>query len=314
MENVLHNRELAKRFLLGNVSESERAETEDLFLANDDFYQELLIAEDDLIDAYVRGELPASEHALFEQWRLASERRQERVEFARTLFDSVSNKAAAPVASALVSDRAVFWWRSGFGAMAIRRPALGFAFATALIVIVLGGLWLLTGRRQTGPQPEQAQGTEPTPVAPRESSGPPTTAKQEPPTIEEKNADRTLANETPKRTVPVVATFTLLPGVVRSERGAGPLVLPAGATEVRLRLTLEGATYRKYRATLSTPEGAKVWSRDVSKGPSMKSAHLTLSFPAELLKGGDYVLDLSGANAAGKWESVSDYSFRVVKK
>jgi hypothetical protein len=113
---------------------------------------------------------------------------------------------------------------------------------------------------------------------------------------------------------PVIATFTLLPGLVRGESSAGALVLPAGATEVRLRLTLEGETYKTYRATLSTPEGMKVWSRDVTKGRTLKSAYLTLGVPAELLKGGDYVLDLNGANADGGWESVADYAFRIVKK
>lgn len=313
MENVLDNSELAKRFLLGNVSESERGEIEDRFLANDDFYQELLIAEDDLIDAYARGELPAAERVLFERCCLSTQSGRERVEFAQTLFNSVSNKAAA-VVSARVPDRPVSWWRSLFGALAIRRPALGFTFAAALLVTVLGGLWLLTDRGRTRPAPQQAQTTQPRPVTPRESSAPIETAEQQQPTRDEENSNRTPARETPKRTAPVIATFTLLPGLVRGESGAGPLVLPAGATEVRLRLTLEGETYKKYRATLSTPEGRKVSSRDITDGPSMKSAQLTLSFPAEILKGGDYVLALSGANADGKWEGVADYAFRIVKK
>lgn len=310
MENVLDNSELAKRFLLGNVSESERAEIEDRFLANDDFYQDILIAEDDLIDAYVRGELPAPERALFEQKRLASQHRRERVEFAQALFNSVSSKAV----SARVPDRPVSWWRSLAGAFITRRPVLGFTLAAALLVIVLGGLWLLTDRRGTRPARQQAQTMQPTPVTPRESSAPIATAEQQQPTRDEENSNRTPARETPKRTSPVIATFALLPGMVRSESGAGALVLPAGATEVRLRLTLEGEAYEKYRATLSTPEGRKIWSREVTNGRPMKSAHLTLSLPADLLKSGDYVLDLSGANAAGKWESVADYAFRIVQK
>lgn len=313
MENVLDNSELAKRFLLGNVSESERAEIEDRFLANEDFYQELLITEDDLIDAYARGELPAAERVLFERCCLSTQSGRERVEFAQTLFNSVSNKAAA-VAPARVPDRPVSWWQSLAGAFITRRPALGFTFAAALLVIVLGGLWLLTDRRQTRPAPEQAQTTQPTPVTPRESPAPVETAEQQQPTRDEEDSNRTPARETPKRTAPVIATFTLLPGLVRGESGAGSLVLPAGATEVRLRLTLEGETHKKYRATLSTPEGRKVWGRDVTNGSSMKSDQLTLSLPAELLKGGDYVLDLSGTNAAGVWESVADYAFRIVKK
>jgi hypothetical protein len=306
LENVLNNEELAKRFLLGNVSESERAAIEDGFLAPDDSYQQLLIAEDDLIDAYVRGELHASERELFERWLLASQNLRERVEFAQTLFNSVSGKAVP----ARVPDRPVSWWRSLARAFVSRRPALAFAFAAALLVIVLGGLWLLTERRRTRPSSEQAKAIQPTPVTPRESSTPNAPAEAQ----QARNEERTPARETPTRPAPVIATFTLVPGLVRGENGAGALALPAGATEVRLRLTLEGERYQKYRATLSTPEGRTVWSIEVTNGPSMKSTHLTASIPADLLKNGDYVLDLSGAKPAGGWESVADYSFRIVKK
>jgi len=313
LENVLDNSELAKRFLLGNVSESERAEIEDSFLAQDDVYQELLIAEDDLIDAYVRGELPASERELFERWCSASQHRRERVEFAKTLLNSDSQKAAA-VVSASMPQGPVSWWRSLARAFITRRPALSFAFAAALLAIVLGGLWLWMDRQRTRRPPQQAQTMPPTPVTPSELSTPFATAKQQQPTRDEENSNRTPARETPKRTAPVIATFTLLPGLVRSENGAGPLVLPAGVTEVRLRLTLEGEAYKKYRATLSTPEGSKVWSRELTNGSSTKSAQLALSIPADLLKVGDYVLGLSGANAGGKWQGVADYSFRISRK
>ena len=306
MENVLNNEELAKRFLLGNVSESERAAIEDGFLAPDDSYQQLLIAEDDLIDAYVRGELPASERELFERWLLASQNLRERVEFAQTLFNSVSGKAVP----ARVPDRPVSWWRSLARAFVSRRPALAFAFAAALLVIVLGGLWLLTDRRRTRPSPEQAKAIQPTPVTPRESSTPNAPAEEQ----QARNEERTPARETPTRPAPVIATFTLVPGLVRGENDAGALAVPAGATEGRLRLTLEGERYKKYRATLSTPEGRTIWSIEVTNGPAMKSTHLTASIPADLLKNGDYVLDLSGAKAAGGWESVADYAFRIVKK
>lgn len=311
LANLLDNRELAKRFLLGNVSESERAEIEDTFLARDDLYQELLIAEDDLIDAYVRGELPATERELFE--RRASPRGHERVQFAQTLFTAVSNQSGAAVVSASVSDRLVQWWRSVFGVLVNRRLAFSFTLAAAMLVIVVGGRWLLTNTPGTLRVPQQAQ-IQPTPLAPRETSAPIETAKQQPPTPGEENSNGTAAGETPKKTVPLIATFTLLPGLVRGEGAAGPLVLPAGATEVRLRLTLEGGAYKKYRATLATPEGSKIWSRDVRNSPSFRSAHLTLSIPADVLKGGDYVLDLSGANTPRGWESVSDYAFRIVKK
>jgi len=314
LDNRVDNQELAKRFLLGSVTESEREQIEDGFLAQADLYQELLMAEDDLIDAYVRGELPARQRALFEQRCLTSQRDRERVEFARTLFNSVSGRTVP----ARVSEDSVSWWASMAGSLITRRPALGFAFAAALLVFVLGGLWFLTDNWRTRPTPEQAKSVQPAPATPRESSTAVSTAEQPQLTSDLVNYNQTPAGEGPKRTAPVIATFTLLPGLVRGE-GAGALAVPAGATEVRLRLTLDAGPYQKYRATLSTPEGRKIWSQDVvpnvAKGrASTKSNLLTLGVPADLLKSGDYVLDLSGANATGKWESVADYSFRIVKK
>lgn len=310
MGNGLDNHELAKRFLLGNLSESERVKIEDGFLEQDDFYQELLVAEDDLIDAYVRGELPAHERALFEQRRLTSPHSRERVEFARTLFESVSaSSVLGPV-----PDRPASWWSFGAGGLLIRRPAIGLAFAAVLLVLMLAGLWFGLDRWRIRPAPEQAKGIQPMPITPPESPAPIRPAEE--PHVA-RNEERPPAKETPTvrpPVLPVIATFALLPGLARGSSGAGALVLPAGATEVRLRLVLEGEAYKTYRAVLSTPEGRRVSSRDVTNGPAAKSANLTLTFPAELFSSGDYVLDLSGANTPGNWESVADYSFRIVKK
>lgn len=306
-----------KRFLLGDLSESERAEVEDRFLANADFFQELLIGEDDLIDAYVRSELPAPERALFERCCLATQHGRQRVEFARTLFNSISSKTET-VVTTLEQDKTVSWWRSFFGKFFGNRPALSFTLAAALLVVVIGGLWLLIEKARTRftSEPEQARQTT-TPSAPPNVSTPlPTNTplEQEQVRRENETSDSAPSRETPKKALPVVATFTLQPGMVRGESGSSPLALSNGATEVRLQLMLESEDYKQYRATLSTAEGRKIWGHVVTKGASNKSANLTLSLPADLLKSGDYVLDLSGANADGKWESVADYSFRVVRR
>ena len=298
--------------MLGNLSEAERAELEDGFLAQDDFYQELLIAEDEWIDAYVRDELPAPERELFEQRRLTSPHLRERVEFAQTLFHSISDKAVG--VPARVHEATVSGWHSLAAAFMIRRPALGFGFAAAMLVIVLGGLWFLADKLRTRPAPEQAQIIQPPLVIPRESPTPGETPEPQQLTGDEVKPIRTPGVETPERTAPVFAIFTLTPGLVRGESGADSLVLRTVVTEVRLRLTLEGEPYEKYRATVSTPEGTSVWSGELSSGSSKKSSLLTPSLPAKLFKNGDYVLALSGANAPGKWESVADYSFRIVKK
>jgi len=313
----LDNEKLLKRFLLGDLSESERTEMEDRFLADDNLFQELLIGEDDLIDAYVRGELPAAESALFERCCLSTQHGRQRIEFAQTLFNSLSDKTEAIVATREQATT-VSWWRSLFDKFVGHRPVLSFTLAAALLVVIFGGLWLLreTARTRFTSEPEQARQTMTPTSPPLESTSPPANVplEREQSQREKENSNSAPSRETPKKTSPVIATFTLLPGMVRGESGAGALILPDGATEVRLRLMLEGEDYKQYRATLLTPEGRKLWGRVVAKGTSKKSGNLGLSLPANLLKSGDYVLGLSGANSDGKWESVADYSFRILRK
>jgi hypothetical protein len=319
LKSEFDNDELVQRFLLGNLSESERAELEDRFFANDDFFQELLIGEDDLIDAYVRGELPAAEGSLFERCCLSTQAGRERVEFSRALFRSVSgDDPIALGAMAREADRNVAhsWWRSLFDGFANRRPALNFTLAAALLVVVLGGLWLLANRGRTRTAREEARTKHAPTVTPRDSSPSVETAEQQPASGDE-NSNPTPPKGTPQKPVPsspMIATITLQPGMVRDEGGAAPLLLTGRATKVRLQLMLEGERYRQYRATLSTADGMKLWGRVIAEGTSGRSGSLALSLPADLLRNGDYVLALSGAKSDGKWESAADYSFRVVRK
>ncbi len=72
-------------YLLGLATEQEEERLEVELLADDDAFARLAVAEDDLIDAYVRGELAGERRRQFEQHWLNSPRRLARVEFARGL-------------------------------------------------------------------------------------------------------------------------------------------------------------------------------------------------------------------------------------
>jgi len=55
-----------RRYLLGALSEDETAELEGLYFASDELFEELLAEEDDLVDAYVSGELTPDEMSRFD--------------------------------------------------------------------------------------------------------------------------------------------------------------------------------------------------------------------------------------------------------
>lgn len=78
------------RYLLGLSSAAEREHIESEYFADEDAFQGMLTAEDDLIDAYARGELAGEERLRFEKSFVKSLRGRDRVQFARALGGAVS--------------------------------------------------------------------------------------------------------------------------------------------------------------------------------------------------------------------------------
>ena len=78
------------RYLLGLLSAAERERVESEYFENDDAFQEMLTTEDDLIDAYARGELAGEERRGFEKTFVSRLRGRNRVRFARAFARAVS--------------------------------------------------------------------------------------------------------------------------------------------------------------------------------------------------------------------------------
>jgi hypothetical protein len=78
------------RYLLGLSSPAEREHIESEYFEDEEAFQEMLTAEDDLIDAYARGELASEERRRFETNFVRSLRGRERVQFARAFAENVS--------------------------------------------------------------------------------------------------------------------------------------------------------------------------------------------------------------------------------
>jgi hypothetical protein len=76
--------------LLGLCSPAEREQIEAEYFDDEDAFGKMLAAEDDLIDAYVRGELISEERQRFEQRFVSSLVGTDRVQFARAFAGSVS--------------------------------------------------------------------------------------------------------------------------------------------------------------------------------------------------------------------------------
>jgi hypothetical protein len=133
-------------YLLGRASPEDRETIEERYMSDPDFLAEVEAVERDLVDQYVRGEMPAL-RAAFETGYLVSSSRREKVEFARALH-------AAPVRV---------------------RPRWHLA-AAAVLIAALGGWFLIANRPESGQ--EQAGTGSPVPSG---GAGSPTAPSVSPP-------------------------------------------------------------------------------------------------------------------------------------
>lgn len=71
--------EFVVQYLLGELPDDEQSRYEEAYLTDDAVFAQLLAIEQELIDRYVCGALPASQRAHFESYFLRSRHRQQRV-------------------------------------------------------------------------------------------------------------------------------------------------------------------------------------------------------------------------------------------
>jgi anti-sigma factor RsiW len=90
MKNVDTRDEEIIRYILGEMSEQEQTAIEVRYFEDRPFLADVQSVRDDLVDAYVRSELPASRRRRLEQRMKEIPSLRKRVDFARTLLSADS--------------------------------------------------------------------------------------------------------------------------------------------------------------------------------------------------------------------------------
>ena len=89
------DKSMFNRYLLGISDQPEQVMIEERLLRDMKFYEELLIAEDDLVDEYLAGELSSTQRDSFENNFLVTPERLQKLRFARGLNRYVAKAADA---------------------------------------------------------------------------------------------------------------------------------------------------------------------------------------------------------------------------
>jgi hypothetical protein len=310
------------RFLLGEMSENERSAFEEKFVADEDLFAQILVAEDELIESYVRGTLSVTEKEKFERSFLTSETRRERVRFTRAMLAKLNQHSIAEKTEIAVEDSSVWYSITNF----FKTPKFAFGAVFTLLILVFASWFLLKNPNQ----PEIARQITPTPtvqitpnpnqsarVNQNDSVNSATNVSEKIPV--NKNASQTRGNTNqnqnanpPKQessvAAPVIALFA---GTVRSEGKTQELNLPKNASGANLQLKLESSDYKIYLVEIVDANGNVILKNDNLKAQNSK---LNLFVSAQKLQKGDYMIKVSALNPQNEIESVADYSFRVNRK
>jgi hypothetical protein len=112
-----------------------------------------------------------------------------------------------------------------------------------------------------------------------------------------------------------LTTAVLTPGLVREGGQTNRIVVPSGDSALRLVLALPNDQHTSYRAQLFDLDGREIATRTDLKSETVDEWRgLVFALETDRLPAGDYLVKVSGSSTTGdSWESLSSYSFRLIK-
>jgi uncharacterized membrane protein len=328
----MNRQDMAMQYLLGKLAEEEEAFLEERFFSEDGEFEELEIAEDELIDRYVRGQLSDEDSRRFRRL-LISTRLAERVELARILAQRTSSRTQPevveePEKNSVVPAQAPSWSQRVFGTATAASLAFRPAFAASIMLLLtttaLVFVWMKSRtesfrlaaeqqqredlKRQIDDQQARFNALE---TAQKQTQS----EKDELGKLVEQYRQQ-LEQQQQRQPAPFVLAFQLLPGTVR---GGGdnrkPLTLHKGVSAVDLDLDVSPGEYPRYSAILQDKDG-NTFSNCRNLIPSSRSGskYIRCRVSAKLLSPGIYNVHVDGVPSTGSKEDFQDYPFRVVHR
>jgi hypothetical protein len=267
-----------RRYLLGHLDEAGREQFEERFVNDAKFREAALIVEEELIDDYLAGLLPADEQAHFDADYLAGPRQRQELTLAQAIREyALENPAAGPAVMLKPPASKRFAFLTGRGWV----PAL---VGAAVLLVAVGSFWVWWLRGWQGNEPQLV------------------------------TADTIARLNKPPYSAESVLSIPLTGFLNRASGQGQKFAVPASIDIVQLQLAVPDTPYQSYQATLRVTDGAELFTvGDLSAQQIVAGRLLNLRLPARILKPADYTLSVSARSTEGRAESVADYYFRVLR-
>lgn len=329
-------RESVRQYILGEMSEEWREQIERRLISRDDYFEELLIAEEELTDDFVGERLTDPALTTFRRSFLSVPELRQDVKFAKALRRHAAEHAQRQALQPPDGRSPPFLARhSSF----FRQPAVGFALAAALLLAICSAAWMAAQNRRLREQVAQLRARETPQQTPQtefqaqlalerergEMLAARLSREQEQRAEAERKLEEAVRQQARSRREQTTgsatgsvaaAVFTLTPGIVRGEgEGQKRISRPPGGGHLVARLDLPADEYRSYRASLQTLDGKELHSLPNLRARANGGGKvIPFPFPStRLAPSNDYQIVLSGRTPNGAYEDVGTYYFRVVR-
>lgn len=314
MKNQTYTTEEITRYLLGEMTEAEWDAFEVALFDDNELHTQVEERENELIDNYVRGRLTPSLRERFERRRATNPALRQRVAVAEVLLPKLEQLSPPPAES-------LSWWQSWLAAWRTQALAFRFIWATASLLFIAGGVWLLIENRRLRDALAQLQTAQSTHTQ-RER-------ELEQQATEQRARNNQLAAEleqlrrqnagAPPPTTPApsfFATLVLTAVAVQSNNTTSTprVTLTAEHQQLRLSLrTLPGKQPRYRAVVLTAADDRPVWRQENLKPANRNQSAFTLNIPANQLPAGEYIVKVEGVRADGDTFTLLNTNFVVAK-
>ena len=143
---------LIRQYLLGRLSEADRLSFEEKLLTDNNFFAELLIVEDELIDNYLDDQMSKTDSESFRTSFLTTPERVQKLRFAKNLKSYATKHAETFAEQESARESESKPARPFFGGFFSRSPSFSYALAAAAILILTAVSWAVW-RNLQGPKP-----------------------------------------------------------------------------------------------------------------------------------------------------------------
>ena len=328
-----------RKYLLGDLPESEVERIERWYFADDQAIDEVWAAFGEMAEERLSGVLPESEARRFEQRLRSSPGLRELFENEKALRDYTARITAGISGQVKGDDPIAGGWRQWrLSAMFFKAPRFMLVSFAALIALGALGVWFVPGI-----SPGVSPGVKLTAPESRDPAGSQQAKTQEPkepggvarPTVDsqrspgsERHANqgpvegRKVASSQPDQSksapgtgAKTTATFLLLAAASRGEENCPTLEISTSTETVQLELEPPTDDCAVYSAVLQTESGEKIqrWEKLRARRDHSMLKVTRIRIPARPLKNAGYVMRLECASSSNNPASTTQYRFKLKK-